>query len=87
MRRIGDIMQDIIYLNEKIRQLLANENTKIAKKVIDFLDYDTLSIVAHKNANCFYFETSSYGRSCPKYMHEWLIKYVKRKTGLKYMYE
>jgi hypothetical protein len=67
---------------DTIRENLKYENTKIAKKVFDFLDKDTLDVVVYHNS--FWFEHHMQGiYPFPKYVKQYLIKYM-NKHGFSY---
>lgn len=60
------------------------QDTKIAKKVRDWLDYDLLgAIILHDGT--FWFEIS-YRNSMPNYCYEYIKRHLK-KQGYRYLYD
>lgn len=70
----------------KVFELLENKNTKIAKKAFDILNEEGIANIIEDNG-VFWFETYSFGNSCPNYIYEYLIRFIKRKLTLRYLYD
>ena len=64
-------MQAIV--NKYIIENLKKENTKISKRVLNFLNKDRLLIVVEKGGG-FYLETTSRYFNIPNYVYDYLIK-------------
>ena len=65
--------------------LLDKEATKISKKALEVLAREGIANIVEKN-NKFWFESYSIGNDCPNYIYEYLIKFIKRKLHLEYLY-
>ena len=68
-----------------VMEMLKEEKSKISKKAFDILDEERIAGIIEKDG-AFWFEGYQYG-DCPKYIYEYLIKFIKRKFNLKYLGE
>ena len=68
-----------------VKNLLEKETTKISKKALDILDREEIANIVEYN-NKFWFESYSFGNNCPNYIYKYLIKFIKRKLHLEYLY-
>lgn len=69
----------------KVMNLLKNEKTKISNKAYDVLNREGIADIVQKN-NVFWFESYIIGNNCPDYIYEYLIRFIKRKLCLEYLY-
>ena len=69
----------------KVMNLLENETTKISKKAYDVLNAEGIADIVKCN-NKFWFESYCIGNDCPDYIYDYLIKFIKRKFCLEYLY-
>lgn len=76
-------MNSIYY---KVMCLVENETTKISQKAYDVLDAEGIADIIEKDG-VFWFESYIQGNNCPDYIYDYLIKFVKRKLKLKYLYD
>lgn len=76
----------IKYLETQLYADLQDEKTKIAKKALDVLDRNGIAGIQN-NGDVFWFESYSRGNDCPKYIYDYLKKYIRRKYRLKYLYD
>lgn len=70
------------YITPEVYRLIEAEGTKIAKRVLDTLDYDILQVV--QDGDVFWFEKTYSGAYIPEYVHKYLCKLISRKLGLRY---
>ena len=71
----------------KLYEDLEQSNSKIAQKVWNLLNEEQFNVViTHGTNDTFNFETSTYGK-LPNYAYDFLVKYIPRQYGLKYVYE
>ena len=66
--------------------LVRDETTKISKKAFDILDKECIANIM-KQDGVFWFEEYMMGNDCPKHVKEYLISFIKRNLGLKYLYD
>lgn len=71
---------------KEVYQLLKTEKTKISQKAYNVLDREGIADII-KNKNVFWFESYTIGNDCCNAVYSYLIKFIKRKMGLKYLYE
>lgn len=74
-------------INELINYL-KTQNTKIAKKVYNYIDSDAISIIINKNIYYFEFTNETFG--CAKYPTKQVENYIHRfmkKQGYIYLYD
>ena len=64
---------------------LKESKTKIGQKVYELLNEEQFNVVIVDDG-VFGFETSVYGK-LPNYAYDFLVKYIPRHYGLKYVYE
>lgn len=69
-----------------VMEILKDEKTKIAQKAIDILEEEKVAGIIEKDG-VFWFESYQFGNNYPKYIYEYLIKFIKRKFNLKYLGE
>ena len=69
-----------------VMEMLKEEKSKISKKAFGILDEERIAGII-ENDGIFWFEGYQYGNDCPKYIYEYLIKFIKRKFNLKYLGE
>ena len=70
----------------KVMSLLESETTKISQKAYDVLDAEGIADIIEKDG-VFWFESYTQGNNCSDYIYDYLIKFVKRKLKLKYLYD
>lgn len=81
-------MKDVISLVPELYEKLKKATTKSAQKAFNVLDREGIAnIVIDTKSNIFWFESYTMGNNCPNYIYEWLIKYIKREYGFKYLYD
>lgn len=81
-------MNDTINLEYEILKKLENATTKIAQKVFDILNRESIAgIIADTKGKVFWFEYYASGNNCPAYVYEWLKKYIKREYGYSYLFD
>ena len=71
---------------EKVFYLLEKETTKISRKAFDILSQESIADIVESD-KVFWFESYSYGNACPNYIYDYLVRFIKKKLGLKYLYE
>ena len=69
-----------------VMKALKEEETKIAQKAFNVLDDERIAGIVEKDG-VFWFEAYQSGNDCPQYIYEYLIKFIKRKFGIKYLSE
>lgn len=69
-----------------VMNLLKKETTKISKKAFDILNRELIAGIV-KSDNTFWFESYTYGNDCPTYIYDYLVKFIKRKLHLNYLYD
>lgn len=69
-----------------VMELLKNETTKISQKAYEILNKAGIANIIEYN-NVFWFESYSFGNECPNYIYDYLIKFIKRKMSLNYLYD
>lgn len=72
-----------IYQN--VMDLLEKEKTKVSKKTLEVLNREGIAGIVSKNG-MFWFESYSRGNNCPKYIYNYLIKFITRKMKLTYLH-
>lgn len=77
-------MNSIYY---KVMCLVENETTKISQKAFDILNAEGIADIIESNHGTFWFEYYILGNDCPQYIYDYLIKFIKRKLKLKYLYD
>lgn len=70
------------YITPKVYRLIEAEDTKIAKRVLNALDYDFLQVVQY--GDVFWFEKTYSSAYIPEYVHRYLRRLISRKLGLRY---
>lgn len=76
MDKIEPIDRDVCYF-------LSKEKSKISKKALSWIGYDWISIV--KCDNIFWYE--GHTENIPKYIREYLNKFIKKNLGVEYLYD
>lgn len=71
---------------EQLYADLQDEKFKIARKAWDVLDREGIADIM-TDGKVFWFESYVRGNGCPKYIHEYLKKYIRRKYKLQYLYD
>ena len=79
----GVIMKSIY--NDVFR-LVEAEKTNISKKAFDVLNTEGIADITENNG-VFWFESYSMGNSCSLAVYDYLKRFIKRKMGLKYLYD
>jgi len=79
-------MTQVINVNRFVIEELEKENTKIAKRVLNFLDKDRVIICLTREGG-FYFERVSDIYSIPNYIHGYLVKKLKRILKTHYVFD
>lgn len=70
-----------------VMALLRKEKTKISKKAYEVLNREGIAGIVSSEYGNFWFESYTYGNDCPQYVYDYLIKFIKRKLKLKYLYD
>lgn len=73
-----------MYITNLIVDIAKKENTNIAKRVLDYLDKDLLSIYEQSN-KLYFFEYRMIG-NMPKYVYNYITKKL-AKLGYQYIYD
>ena len=67
-------------------RLVESEKSSISKKAFDVLNAEGIADITENNS-VFWFESYSMGNSCSRAVHNYLKQFIKRKMGLKYLYD
>ena len=78
-------LKDISLLRQVYADL-QDETTKISKKAFDVLDREGVADII-TNGTVFYFEHYARGNDCPRYIYDYLKKFIQRKYKLIYLYD
>ena len=70
----------------KVYEVLKAEKTKIGQRAFNTLDREDIADIRENNG-IFYFEFYASGNNCSNSVHDYLVKFIKRKFGFKYLYE
>lgn len=72
------------YITPEVVQALklTQDDVPVAKRVLDYMDYDTFEIV--QDDDKWWFEMLVY-KPIPRYIEQYLIKFIKEKFGLEFM--
>ena len=67
-------------------RLVEAEKSAISKKAFNVLNAEGIADITENNG-VFWFESYSSGNDCPGAVHNYLKQFIKRKMGLKYLYD
>ncbi len=67
-------------------KLVEAENTNISKRAFEVLNAEGIADITENNG-VFWFESYSMGNDVPGAIHNYLKQFIKRKMGLKYLYD
>lgn len=73
-----------IYIN--VYDMVANEKTKIGTKAFNILDREGIADIVSRDG-VFWFEFYTVGNNCPNDVYDYLVKFIKRNFGIKYIGE
>jgi len=79
-------MTQVINVNKFVIEELEKENTKIAKRVLDFFDKDRVITYVVRGGG-FYLEKVSDLYPIPNYIHNYLVKKLKRILKTYYVFD
>lgn len=65
---------------------LQKEKTKIAVKAFDVLNGEGIAGIIEKDG-VFWFEYYNRGNDCPDCVYFFLVRYIKKKYGLRYLFD
>lgn len=71
---------------EQLYADLQDEKFKIAQKALDVLNREGIAGIV-TDGTVFWFESYVRGNDCPKYIYDYLKKYIRRKYKLQYLYD
>ena len=70
----------------QVFEMVEKETTKIGKKTFNVLNEEGIAGIIEDNGT-FWFESYSYGNNCPNIVYDYLIRFIKRKFKLRYLYD
>lgn len=77
-------MSNSIYM--KVYDMVSNEKTKIGARAFDVLDREGIADIICRDG-VFWFEHYQIGNDCPNAVYDYLIRFIKRNFGVKYIGE